>query len=393
MSSRPARRRSLVTLVVLTALTAPALPSGQGVVQEHLTGLRAPAKLLALPGGELLVAEAGGPGANTGRISYVDRAARRFTVIDGLPSALFLGRDASGPSGLVLGDRRLYVTIGGGDTTIAGAGANSEIPNPQVSSPLFSSVLLLEFPDAAGGFSTGFTLARADQDALAADRAVYLRNADGEAVRVSRLVDVPSYVAEPRPDEPRHVRTSNLYGAVGGDSGLALVDASMNVIWTVALAPGGPLTRLAGIGSVVNPLFPSLGPPSADAVPASIRVAGDDFVISLLTGFPFGPRAASVLRVSRRTGAVTTVATGLQTAVDVLPIPGTADEFYVVEYSSAFLAGGPGRVLRVDATRGTTLVMADGLRTPTHLAPDTRTGDLFVTDNAGGRILRVLVPH
>jgi hypothetical protein len=37
--------------------------------------------------------------------------------------------------------------------------------------------------------------------------------------------------------------------------------------------------------------------------------------------------------------------------------------------------------------------MADNLRTPTHLAPDTRTGDLFVTDNVGGRILRVLVPH
>jgi len=382
------RVSAIAALVVATATTAGA----RQVVQEHVTGLRAPAKLLALPGGELLVAEAGGSG-NTGRISFIDRDARRFTVIDGLPSALFLGRDASGPSGLVLGDRRLYVTIGGGDTTIAGAGVNSEIPNPAVSSPLFSSVLLLEFPDAAAAFSTGFALQRAQHDDLAADRAVYLRNADGEALRVSRLLDVPSYTAEPRPDEPRHVRTSNLYGAVGGDSGLAIADASNNAVWVVPLAPGGPLVRLATIGAVPNPLFPTLGPPMVEGVPASIRVAGDDLVVSLLTGFPFGPGAASVLRVSRTTGAVTPVLSGLQTAVDVLPLAGTPDQYYVVEYSSSFLTGGPGRILRIDAGRGTRLVMAEGLRTPTHLAPDTRTGDLFVTDNAGGRILRVLVPR
>lgn len=130
---------------------APAGAPGVPGTRHRTAG--AGAKLLALPGGELLVAEAGA-GANTGRISHIDRDARRFTVIDGLPSALFLGRDASGPSGLVLGERRLYVTIGGGDTTIAGNGANSEIPNPAVSSPLFSWVLLLEFPDAAGAFST-----------------------------------------------------------------------------------------------------------------------------------------------------------------------------------------------------------------------------------------------
>jgi hypothetical protein len=383
-------RLSFVLAAVALAVASPA--SSRQVVQDHVTGLRAPAKLLALPGGELLVAEAGS-GGNTGRISHIDRDARRFTVIDGLPSALFLGRDASGPSGLALGVRRLYVTIGGGDTTIAGAGPGSEIPNPQVSSPLFSSVLLLEFPDAAGAFSTGFALQRGQHDDLAADRAVYLRNVDGEVVRVSRLVDVPSYTAEPRPDEPRHVRTSNLYGVVGGDSGLAIADASNNVIWTLALAPGGPLTRVAAFGNVANTLFPTLGPPTSEAVPASIRVAGDDFVVSFLTGFPFGPGAASLARITRATGAVTTIATGLQTAVDVLPVSGTSDQFYVVEYSRSFLTGGPGRLLRVDATRGTRLVLAENLRTPTNVASDTLTGDLFITDNSGGRILRVLVPH
>ena len=92
-------------------------------------------------------------------------------------------------------------------------------------------------------------------------------------------------------------------------------------------------------------------------------------------------------------GAVTTIASGLQTAVDLLPVPLTSDRYYVIEYSNSFLTGGPGRVLLVDATRGTRLVLADGLRTPTHLALDTRTGDLFVTENTGGRILRILIPH
>jgi len=368
-------------------------PSAAQVVQEHVSGLLAPAKLLALPAGELLVAEGGSAAPNTGRVSFIDRDARRFTVIDGLPSALFLGRDAGGPSGLLLGDRRLYITIGAGDTTIAGAGTGSEIPNPAVSSPLFSSVLLLEFPDGTGPFSLGFTLPLAAQAALAADQGVYLYNAAGEAVRVSRLTDIPSYTAEPRPDEPRHVRIANPYGIIGSDSGLAVVDASNNAIFTINLSPGSAPVRLVAFPNVPNTLFPNVGPPTSEAVPAGIRVSGDDFVVSQLTGFPFGPGAASLLRVSRTTGAVTSIVGGLQTAVDVLPIIGTSDQFYVVEYSSNFLAGGTGRVLQVDAARGTRLVMAAGLRTPTHLARDTRTGDLFVTENAGGRILRILVPR
>lgn len=387
-------RKVMNSIVLGAAVCLVAMPAAATAqqVQEHVTGLLAPAKLLALPYGELLVAEAGN-GPNTGRVSYVDRDARRFTVIDGLPSAIFQGRDASGPSGLLLGDHRLYVVIGGGDSTISGAAQGSEIPNPQPASPLFSSVLLIEFPNATGAFSRGFHLPFDAQALLAADRAVYLNNVDEEVIRVTRLADIPSYVAEPRPDEPRHVRVSNPYGIVGSDSGLVVNDASSNCLWTISLAPGGPATRFASFPNVPNPLFPALGGPTAEAVPASMRVRGDDFVVSLLTGFPFGPGAASLFKVSRATGAVTLIIGGLQTAVDVFPLDSTSDQYYVLEYSQAFLQGGPGRLLQVDAARGTRLVLADGLRTPTNLAKDTRTGDLFVTDNSGGRILRVLVPR
>lgn len=385
-----------VTARVTAALIALALvgarPVAQSLTQEHASGLLAPIRLLALPAGELLVAEAG-RGGNLGRVSYVDRDGRRFTVIDGLPSALFLGREPSGPSGLLLGDGRLYILIGSGDTTVAGAGANSEVLNPQPTSPLFSSVLLVEFPGRRLPDARGFELRPADHAALAADRPLYLRNVDGDTVRVSRLVDIPSAVPEPRPDEPRHVRTSNPFGLVGSDSGLAIVDASMNVVWTVALGPGGPLTRLASFPAVANPLFPGQGGPTADSVPSSIRVQGSNFVVSELTGFPFGAGAASLFRVDRQTGVLTRLASGLQTAVDVLPVDGTSAVYDVLEYSSNLPALAPGRLVRVDADRGTQLVMASALRTPTHLARDTRSGDLFVTDLAGGRILRVLMPR
>ncbi len=369
-----------------------ALPAGAQVVQEHATGLRAPARLLSLPDGQLLVAEAG-HGPNTGRVSLVDREGRRFTVVDGLPSGLHGPRlDPSGPSGLVMDGRRLYVLIGNGDISIPGAGQGSEIPNPAPASPLFSSVLLFDFADGNVP-SLGHAVPSGAHATLAADQAVYLWNAQGESVRVSRLVDFPDYVAEPRPDEPRHVRISNPFGMVGGNSGLAVVDASMNLVWAVTIRPTLTTPRvLARLAPVPNSI-PGMGPPVVEAVPASIRVAGDDYVVSLLTGFPFGPGAASLWRIRRHTGEVERIVGGLQTAVDVWPLTGTADQSYVLEYSQRFLTGGSGRLVRVDAARGTILSMADGLRTPTGLARDTRTGDLLVTEFGANRIVRVLVPR
>lgn len=137
---------------------------------------------------------------------------------------------------------------------------------------------------------------------------------------------------------------------------------------------------------------PGVGPPVSEAVPASIREVGNDYFVSLLTGFPFGPGAASAWRINRISGAPERILTGLQTAVDVLPIIGTSDQFYVLEYSRAFVANEPGRLIRVDGTRRTSLVLADPLQNATSIAVDTRTGDLFVTEMRANRIVRVLVP-
>lgn len=372
------------------ALALIGVPAAAQVVQPFVTGLRTPVKLFALPQSELLVSEAGN-GPNTGRVSFVDRDGRRSTVIDGLPSGFGgpTGLDPAGPSGLLQIGRRLFVVIGAGDSVIETAGT---LPNPSPSSPLFSSVLLLEFPDSAEDFGFDFALPASAHASLAAGQGIYLRNARGESVRVSRLADFPDFVPEPTPAEPRTVRHSNPFAIVGSNTGIAVVDAASNRLWTVAISPtlGAPVA-LANFPPVPNTV-PGLGPPVSEAVPASIREVGNDYIVSLLSGFPFGPGAASVLRVNRVTGATERLLPGLQTAIDVLPVAGTTDQFYVLEYSRAFLANGPGRLLRVDGTRGTSLVVADPLQNATSMALDTRTGDLFVTERLANRIVKVLVP-
>ena len=381
---------SLTSIGFALALALGAVPAAAQVVQPFASGLRAPVKLFALPHGELLVSEAGS-GPNTGRVSFVDRDGRRSTIIDGLPSGFAgpTGTEPGGPSGLLQTGRRLFVVIGAGDAVIENAGT---IPNPSPSSPLFSSVLLLEFPDGAGEFGFDFALPASAHAAIAAGQGIYLRNASGESVRVSRLADFPDYVAEPTAAEPRNVRHSNPFGIVGSNAGIAVVDAASNRLWTVAITPTlGTPVALANFAPVPNTV-PGLGPPVSDAVPTSVREVGNDYLVSLLTGFPFGPGAASVSRVNRFTGATERVLSGLQTAIDVLPIPGTSDQFYVLEYSRAFLANGPGRLLRVDGTRGTSLVLADPLQNATSMALDTRTGDLFVIERRANRIVKVLVP-
>ena len=384
------KRASASLCFVATVLLA-AQPATAQVVQEFATGLLAPIKLLAIPGGGMLVAEAG-VGSNTGRVSLVDRDARRFTVIDGLPSGFhLLGPDAGGPSGLLLTSTRLYVVIGAGDTAIPGAAPATEILNPNPTSPLFSSVLLFEF--AEGPLPMGFTLPSGNTHTrIAAGEGVYIRNERGAFMRVSMLADIPNSIPEPRPTEPRHVRISNPFGIVGDDNLVSVVDASRNVIWNIPITPtlGAPVA-VASFPSVTN-TNPALGPPVVDAVPAGIRLAGDSFIVSFLTGFPFAPGAASISRVDRRSGVATRMAGGLQTAVDVLPANADASLSYVLEYSSNFLAGAPGRLLQVDATRGTSLVIATGLVTPTSIARDLQTGQYFVTENSRGRMVRVLVP-
>jgi hypothetical protein len=383
--------RSIAHGLVWTALVwgacAPTA-SGQGLVHEYLSGLRGPMKLVAMDDGNILVAEAG-TGANTGRISIIDRDRRRFTIVDGLPSARFNG-DPTGPSGVLLVGRRLFITIGGGDVSLPGPVQGSEIPNPSPTSPLFSSILLVEFSDAATGLPLGFWLPPESHQRLAAGEGVYLTNVDGQTARISRFVDFPDYIAEPRPDVPNNIRPSNPFGLVGHAFRLDVNDASRNLVFSVDVATAQPRVLLH-FPPVPNAATP-MGPPVVDAVPATIRGYGDWLLVSYLTGFPFAAGNASVQLVDRHDGTARPLITGLQTAIDLLPITRGAGLFYVLEFSRQVTAGAPGRLLRIDALDRAPLVLADTLDAPTSLAIDPVTRDVLVTEQRRNRIIRVQVP-
>src|SRR5213080_3488768 len=84
-----------------------------------------------------------------------------------------------------------------------------------------------------------------------------------------------------------------------------------------------------------NPLFP-FGPPAIDPVPDSIHRFGGQFLVTLLSGFPFPPGVAQVRMVDAHTGNDKPFITGLTSAIDVLPVktPGGGDDFLTLEFST-----------------------------------------------------------
>ena len=133
-----------------------------------------------------------------------------------------------------------------------------------------------------------------------------------------------------------------------------------------------------------------IGPPMIDSVPTSIRLYGDQILVSFLTGVPFSSGYARVLAVNPETRAMEPFIYNLTSAVDVLwrDRPGQRPQFFALEFSVAQLAtpAGPGRLLRYDSPAAT--VVASDLRAPVSLAFDPATEELFILE-LSGRILKV----
>lgn len=84
----------------------------------------------------------------------------RRTLIDGLPSALTDVAEPSGPARVVMRGRTLYVLIGIGDSVLPAPVPTRHLANPNVSSPLYSSVLALHFSANVEKHTAGFTLSK-----------------------------------------------------------------------------------------------------------------------------------------------------------------------------------------------------------------------------------------
>jgi hypothetical protein len=186
------------------------------------TGLLGPAKIIQTPLGNFLVAEVGMPDQlNAARVSIVDRNGNRRTLLEGLPSARAFVGDPSGVSGLYLQGRTLYVVNGQGDVTLAGPVQGTERANPTPTSPIFSSVLAMDFPELLETNTLGFAITLANHQALKSGATLTVTNASSESTTIRLVVDFVDYL----PDQATATSTGPMSAAVtfGGRTWTALV--------------------------------------------------------------------------------------------------------------------------------------------------------------------------
>lgn len=345
------------------------------------TGLQEPVKLSLTLDGNLLVAE-NGTGNNDGSLARVDGGGQILRLLTGLPSGIEETGGASGPTASVVdGCCVIHLTIGAGDTLrFSPNGPPVAVPNQTGPvSPLFSSVLRLVSSRPLDQLSAGFALSRDDHEALADGRTVTLANGAGDTLWVRLAVDFNGV----RPDARINVRGSNPFQIVRAQGGGYFVaDASANTL--LQLGPGWPqvVVRFPPI-----PMAPGTIPPVSESVPTSVRhYKGQQYLVSLLSGVPFAPGAASIRLVNAKTGSDTPFITGLTAVTDVLKI---GNEIYVLEISANLQGGAPGRLLRFRNRNAQPVEVAFPVIGGSGLAYDPKRNAIFVAELFTGRILRV----
>jgi hypothetical protein len=372
--------------LVATILFASLQVSAQ--CSQVIAGLRTPLGIVPAKSGNFLVSESGTVNVlHSGRISIIDGAGHRRTLIDGLPSANNDINEPSGPAGLYLRGRTLYVAIGVGNSVLPGPAIATGLGNPNPASPLFSSVLALHFSANVEQTTTGFVLELADQAALAAGHRITLFDAEGGRLTVEMVVDFqPNYIPNPLPTVPLNVRGSNPFDITAVDNQLYVTDGGQNILRQIDI-PTGIYSTLSTFPSIPN-TFP-VGGPFIEAVPTGIRYVDGQLLVNLFRGVPFPPGVSQVVAVDPSTGSQTPFITGRKTAIDVLPIYENEDtDYLVLEHASAgFFFATPGQVLRFETPSGPPTVVTSCLTRPSSMAIG-KTSTLYVTE-IGGRVVAV----
>jgi hypothetical protein len=365
-----------------------------------VSGLRTPLGIARSNLGNLIVAETGSLGVlHSGRISIVDRRGTRRTLIDGLPSGTNDVNEPSGPAGVVMRGRTLYVAIGIGDAIHPGPFPGSSLANPNPSSPIFSSVLAIDFTAHVEMTSGGFALTFADQLALADGQKVKLSNNRGDRLTVELVTDFPDYAAEPRPDLPQNVRGSNPFDLVVDQHWVYVSDGARNHIWQAAIH-SGRFRPLASFEPIPNPLFPGLGGPVIEAVPTGIARENGRLLVALFRGFPFPAGTSAVERTSASSGRHSPFVTELTSAIDVLPLSlrhrdddddddteRAWTRLLVLQHASGDVLSGPGSLIQVDRRSNEATIRSNCLNRPASMARDPGTGRVYVTEIADGRVV------
>src|SRR5262245_35372145 len=203
------------------------------------SGLQIPLGIFQSNDGNLLVSETGTPTPNTGRISIVGLNGSRRTLLDGLPSGINDVNEPSGPAGLFMRGRTLYVAVGIGDSFLPG----TSVPNPNPSSPLFSTVLAVHFSADVEKTTEGFKLSPSDHRALARGQKVTLSTNGRDHVTVELIADVPNIT--PDPTSPSGSRGSNPFDLVAVGDRLYVTDGGQNLVWRIDIQTGAFSTLVA----------------------------------------------------------------------------------------------------------------------------------------------------
>ena len=387
---------SLLALVIMLLTSPPTY--AQCPVTQLTSGLQLPLGITQTNQNNLIVSESGPRGGtNSGRLSIVGLDGSTRTLIDGLPSATNDIGDPSGPAGVFMRGRTLYVAVGVGDVVVGIGLPGVGLPNPNgPASPIFSSVLAIHFSSHSEKKTGGFTLSLADQAALAAGQRVTLQNGGGDVIAIELVANFPDYIPNPLPTVPNNIRASNPYDLVAIGDTVYVTDGGRNLVWKVDINSGA-FSALAEFPPIPNPLFnptpppPSIGGPVVEAVPTGIAYADGKLLVTLFRGFPFPAGTSVVEQIDPDTGEHAPFITGLRTAIDVIPVhAGDDTDYLLLEHSTA---GGPplppfansGRLLRFEEPNVAS-VIAGGpgcLTRPTSMTLDERTGTLYVIEYSG----------
>ncbi len=375
------------SLTLVTAHAFLSTPSAMAQCSEVISGLRTPLGITQSNQNNLIVSESGTLGAlHSGRISIVDPSGTRRTLLDGLPAATNDAGDSSGPAGVFMRGRTLYVAIGIGNTFLA-----SGLPNLNPASPIFSSVLAIHFSASVEKKTLqGFTLPLSAQQSLASGQKVTLSNVEGDKITVDLIANFPDFTIDPT--TPSGFRGVNPFDLVLVGDQVYVTDGGQNLVRRVDIATGA-FSTLATFPNVGNPL--PIGGPTVEAVPTGIAYSDGRLLVTLFRGFPFPPGISVVEQIDPLTGAHAPFITGLKTAIDVIPIrEGNETKYLVLQHTSGvgppFLPPftRPGLVLHFDTAAGPPTVVTDCLIRPSSMALDEKTGLLYVTE-FGGRIVEI----
>ena len=284
--------------------------------------------------------------------------------------------------------------IGIGDSVLPATVQTRHLPNAEVSSPIYSSVLAIHFSARVENSTAGFTLSLADQQALADRERVILSNGGGDTIEIALVTDFPDHVPDPLPGLPQIVRGSNPFGiALAGDS-LYVTDGGRNLVWAVDL-PTGTHSSLATFAQINNPLFP-VGLAMIDAVPTGITYADGHLLVTLFRGVPFAAGTSTVVQIDPANGLQIPLITGLKTAIGVLQVGGPRDPGHLVlQHSSGFAPffGGPGVVLAFETPGSAPSPIVNCLIRPTAMLFHEPSGTLYVTEMLSGRLVAFQLGH